>query len=292
MPKVTVADVVADGSPLSGRIAAPDGPPHALIIALHGGTYSSRYYDLTGSERSSALSNFAALGYRTVAVDRPGYGSTTGAAPAGCDLDAQAETIGEAVDLIHAQHGSDLPVFLIGHSIGGMIALLVAARGVEAPLIGVMASGLGVVWQPGIHEMWSSLVSDADTVTVPNEARDQLMFAGPVADAVQKDAGTDLHPLPVEELRGATTWHERMAAVGPAIGVPVLHVLPEHDGIWCSDDAAQRAAAKALSGARSATVRVQRHAGHSLDAHLAGWSHHLETASFLEACRLDAARPR
>lgn len=289
MLKVEEVDVVADGSTLSGRIAHPDGVPLALIVALHGGTYSSRYYDLAGAERSSAVRNYASLGYRVVAVDRPGYGATTGAEASSCGFDAQAEAIGDAVGLIHAQHGRDLPVFLIGHSIGGMIALLVAARGVQAPLIGVMASGLGVVWQPGIREMWSSLVADTDTVAVPNEAREQIMFAGPADDAVRKDAGSDLHPMPVEELKGAITWHERMPVVCPTVDVPILHVLPEHDGIWAAGDAAQRQAAAALTGSRRPAVRVQRHAGHSLDAHRAAWSHHLETASFVEACRLDVA---
>lgn len=286
MPQVTAVAAVADGTALSGRIAEPDDAPSALVVALHGGTYSSRYYDLGGAPRSSALHNYASLGYRTVAVDRPGYGATTGADPERCGFDAQADELARAVGAIHAQHGDGLPLFLVGHSIGGMIALLVASRGVAAPLIGVMASGMGVVWRPGILEMWSSLLGTDAAVAVPNEARDQIMFAGPVDAAVQQDAGTDLHPLPREELRGAVTWHERMPVVAPAITVPVLHVLPELDGIWSSDEDARHQAEAALKGSARPTVSVQRQAGHCVDAHLAGWSHHLETAAFLESCRL------
>lgn len=101
MPQVTAVNAVAEGTALSGRIAEPDDTPRALIVALHGGTYSSRYYDLGGASRSSAVRNYASLGYRVVAVDRPGYGATSGAAPERCGFDAQAEELGRTLDAIH-----------------------------------------------------------------------------------------------------------------------------------------------------------------------------------------------
>ena len=41
-----------------------------LIIAVHGGTYTSEYFDIPGH---SLLDQAAALGIPIVAVDRPGY---------------------------------------------------------------------------------------------------------------------------------------------------------------------------------------------------------------------------
>jgi len=178
-----------------------------------------------------------------IALDRPGYGTATGTAPEDSGLACQATLLRAAVAQLHAERGHGLPVFLVGHSIGGMVAMTVAAGVVDAPLRGVMTSGMGVVWQPGILEMWSSLIGDASPVAVPNEARDQIMFAADpslVDAAVQREAGTDLHPIPAEELRDAVTWHEAMPAVAADIRVPVLHVLPEHDGIWASDEHAQQ----------------------------------------------------
>lgn len=185
---------------------------------------------------------------------------------------------------LHQDRGDGLPAFLIGHSIGGMIALLMAAEAFDAPLRGVMASGMGMVWQPGILEMWSALVGEDPLVPVPNEARDQIMFAADPAltdPTVQREAAEDLHPIPVEELRGAITWHETMPSAAADISVPVLHVLPEHDGIWASDEYAQQQAAAGFKG-NAATVAVQRGAGHCLDAHRVGYAHHLAVGSFFE----------
>jgi pimeloyl-ACP methyl ester carboxylesterase len=47
---------------------------------------------------------------------------------------------------------------LIGHSIGGMLALRVAATRLAVPLSGVEVSGMGELWQPGLREMWGSLI--------------------------------------------------------------------------------------------------------------------------------------
>lgn len=292
MATVSTVEVEVGGQRLSGRAAEPDDNARAIVFALHGGSYSSRYYDLRAASRASALQNYASLGYRVIALDRPGYGAADDVAPEACSFTAQADALRAAVGQLHEDRGEGLPVFLIGHSIGGMIAMMVAVGEVGAPLRGVMASGMGMVWQPGILEMWSSLISEDSHVPVPNEARDQIMFATDPAlvdPAVQREAGEDLHPIPAEELRGAVAWHETMPVVAANIRVPVLHVLPEHDGIWAADEHAQRQAADALKTVDGAAVTVQRAAGHCLDAHRAGYAHHLATASFFETCL--AARP-
>ncbi|GAA4758339.1 alpha/beta hydrolase [Actinomycetospora chibensis] len=287
----TPIEITAAGHRLAGRIVEPTTTARALVLALHGGTYSSRYYDLQSSPRASALQNYADLGFAAVALDRPGYGIAANVEPAACGFGAQSEILRDALREVRRTRTDDLRVFLIGHSIGGMIALTMAADmaadGADTPLRGVMASGMGMVWQPGLREMWGSLLGESTTVSVPNEARDQVMFAadpGLVDPAVQRDAGADLHPLPAEELRGAIDWTEAMPGVAARISVPVLHVLPEHDGIWASDEHAQRQAAAAFEKVDGATVTVQRAAGHSLDAHRAGYAHHLATAAFFETC--------
>lgn len=288
MPLLAPIEVTVDGLRLSGRVAEPDTAPHAVLFALHGGSYSSRYYDL---RTASALRTYAGLGYRAVALDRPGYGAATGVAPAASAFPAQSATLRAAVDALHRERGDGLPVFLIGHSIGGMIAMTMAADGLEAPLRGVMASGMGMVWQPGIREMWSSLLGDAPAVPVPNEARDEIMFAADpelVDPAVQREAASDLHPIPTEELRCAVRWHETMPAVAAGIRVPLLHVLPELDGIWRADGPARQRAVDALAAVGGAEVTVARGVGHCLDLHRGGYAHHLATAAHFESCLLTA----
>ena len=67
-----------EDSVLSGRRSDPDsatgladGP---LLVALHGGSYSSKYFDSPGY---SLLDRAAAAGCSAVALDRPGYTAST-----------------------------------------------------------------------------------------------------------------------------------------------------------------------------------------------------------------------
>ncbi|WP_174300519.1 hypothetical protein [Caulobacter sp. S45] len=61
---------------MSGRRNAPRRGAHGaypLIISLHGGTYSSAYFDLPGY---SLLDTAEALDLPVLAMDRPGYGAS------------------------------------------------------------------------------------------------------------------------------------------------------------------------------------------------------------------------
>src|SRR5271155_4415850 len=69
-------DGPAHGMAFSGRSRIPSGSVPAdtpLVIALHGGTYSSTYFDVPGH---SLLDLAAQLGIPILAIDRPAYGTS------------------------------------------------------------------------------------------------------------------------------------------------------------------------------------------------------------------------
>jgi len=169
------APTTIDAGPLtlSARIRRPHQQPRGVIVALHGGTYDSSYYD-TGAD--GLLDLAATLGYLVVAVDRPGYGATHGADPELLTFDAQTTILSQALLRIWTDIAQRADMILIGHSIGGMLALCVAATRPAVPLRGVEVSGMGELWQPGLREMWGSLTGDAAEVTVPANAHNQVMY--------------------------------------------------------------------------------------------------------------------
>ncbi|ALG84762.1 alpha/beta fold hydrolase [Gordonia phthalatica] len=160
------------------------------------------------------------------------------------------------------------PIVLVGHSIGGMLSILTAAT-TNADLAGVEVSGLGELWQPGLREMWGSMIGDATEIDLPADAHAGVML-GPEetqrSDSVVRD-GELLRPIPMPELRDVVAWSDRLPAAAAAVTVPVSLTLAEFDKIWQNDAAAQDALARHFTA--SPTVQVQRflNAGHSIELH-------------------------
>ncbi len=107
---------------LSGRfLPATNGQPRALLVALHGGGYTSKYFD---TAPPSLLDFCASLGYSILALDRPGYGSATDVPRDQLSFDSQVPILRQALEKIWDDYGQQsVGMFLVGHSIGGMLSL-------------------------------------------------------------------------------------------------------------------------------------------------------------------------
>jgi pimeloyl-ACP methyl ester carboxylesterase len=199
--------------PFTGRASGPisgDGSS-PLVIAIHGGTYTSRYFDVPGY---SLLERAGANGVPAVAIDRYGYGGT----PCAPDMSilGQAARLREDLLRVWADHQGACPgVVLIGHSIGAAITLGLAADPGGLPLLGAAVSGIGVR-TPGDHaQMWNSL-PDLPTVEMPTPIKDQLMFGPPGSfdDAMPAASHIANAPVPKAELVDIVgEWQSRAAAV-------------------------------------------------------------------------------
>ncbi|PRC42659.1 alpha/beta hydrolase, partial [Mycobacterium sp. ITM-2017-0098] len=60
---------------MSGLVATVANP-RAVIVAVHGGATSAAYFDCPGRPELSLLRAAAASGFTTIALDRPGYGTS------------------------------------------------------------------------------------------------------------------------------------------------------------------------------------------------------------------------
>ncbi|MCR8526198.1 alpha/beta hydrolase, partial [Escherichia coli] len=148
----------------------PDAP---LIVALHGGTYTSEYFDIPGY---SLLDRAADLGIRVIALDRPNY---AGSSPLDADdsiILANARVLSDVIGEIWLDHGAGTSgIVLVGHSIGGAIVTAIAARSQNWPLLGIAVSGC-LVRVPGeSRAAWESL-PDIPMIDLPTPMKDQVMF--------------------------------------------------------------------------------------------------------------------
>jgi pimeloyl-ACP methyl ester carboxylesterase len=268
----TATDISADvsveagASRLSGRIAGPRTGHRGLIIAFHGGTYDCAYYD---GGPDSLLTLGALLGYLVVALDRPGYGATASAEPSDLSFDAQTRILSAAVKSLVKEYADGGRAVLAGHSIGGMLALRVAAEESASLIAGVEVSGLGQRWQPGLLEMWSSLISDAPSVTIPAEPHGQVMLgpAGSYAAGTQERNAALIRPMSMPELIDVCAWADALPAVAAQVSVPVSVTLAEHDHIWQADPDARAAVAAHFTASPSARIELFPSAGHSIELH-------------------------
>ncbi len=283
-PAGTAADTVA--GPGAGR-----GKP--LIAALHGGTYTARYFDVAGSPQGTFIDLAAAAGYRVVCFDRPGYGASTALPPAENTFARHARLLAGAIAQATARFPAD-GVFLAGHSIGGMIAMMIAAGDVDFRLTGLSVTGMGAVIRAGgpAHAL-ASLPPD-ETVDLPYDQRDQVMF-GPASTwtgaAVQAAHGS-YAPTPVRELIQAPQWpDEHLPGLAPRITVPVHNALAEFDALWDSTPANVEHFAKLLTAAPFVDANIARATGHSIDHHILGHALHLRQLAFAEECQLWASQP-
>lgn len=110
------------GAGLAGDLAlsrwAPAGPPRAMILALHGfGDYAPSVYD-------GAAAYWAGRGLLVYAYDQRGFGRNPGRG----DWPGADRLIGDAAAVaaaLRARHPG-LPLYLLGHSMGGGVALAAA----------------------------------------------------------------------------------------------------------------------------------------------------------------------
>jgi len=121
----------ARGRQIAWRGWAPVTDAAAVIVISHGfGEHSGRY-DHVGER-------LARDGHAVYALDHHGHGASDGARARICFEDAVAD-LDHLIDLAGARHASR-PIFLLGHSMGGAIALRYALAHQER-LAGLILSG-------------------------------------------------------------------------------------------------------------------------------------------------------
>ena len=272
-----------DGVTIAAVSAGESAAGKPVIVALHGGTYTGRYFDVAGSAQGSFMDVAAAGGYRVVSFDRPGYGGSTALAPAENTFARHAALLAPAI----AQAAGDSPVLFVAHSIGAMIALMIAGAPHDFRLIGAAVSGVGaVIRRPGAADALATLPPD-ETIDLPYDQRDMVMF-GPAgtftAEGVEQAHGS-YAPTPVRELIAAPKWADDvLPGLAPRIVVPVHHELAEFDALWDSTPENVARFAKLLTGVPFVDASIARGTGHSIDHHILGHAFHLRELAFAEEC--------
>jgi lysophospholipase len=122
----------AAGTQIYSQAWLPDGEPRAALVIAHGfGEHSARY--------AHVGDKLAAAGYAVYALDHRGHGRSEGKRAMLEQWDHVLDDLGALIAKARERH-PDVPVFLLGHSLGGAIALSYAMRH-QDQLAGLALSG-------------------------------------------------------------------------------------------------------------------------------------------------------
>lgn len=278
-------------NPLDGRWTTTERNDTPLLVCLHGGGYDSRYFDAPGS---SLLSRAAAVGFPALALTRPGHPADEESARRQPSFTEAAAIISEAVADAWQRLGDGRPgVVLLGHSIGGAIAVHVAAQTHTWPLLGLTVSGVGDVVSPRAKEQFTHFPPDI-AVDFPFEATRPVLY-GPDW-TLHETTLTDGAALPVttpsaDMLEMGTKWTDDLPKLALSVDVPVQYVLAEFDGFWVVSEERADAFGRLFSRAPFVDASLWLGTGHNIEHHRLGDAYVRTVLTFAERCAMEKRRP-
>jgi pimeloyl-ACP methyl ester carboxylesterase len=266
---------------VSGTLIRPERIARTqLLVCIHGGGCNSHYFDLNGCSMAQEATT---RGYCVLLIDRPGYGGNP-ALPTQHPIAESAPAIRRFIDECRAHVPEADGVAIVGHSIGGAIALHLASGCGDWPLTGIAISGIGEQPAPAIREI--QLPPEAEKVDPPATLTDSLFFAG--GEPLSWKAIASLRKaaelwLVAEVTDVMETWPRQWPEIARSIRVPVHLRLAEHERIWGSGEDAVRRMAARLSNAAS-DAELLRGGGHLFEVSKRGPELLRAQLDFLDRC--------
>ncbi|MFD2416077.1 alpha/beta hydrolase [Amycolatopsis pigmentata] len=311
-PSCTETDLPVTGpdgpATMHGQLCLPaGGPPAAVQLLVHGGTYNRYYWDLPyDPDRYSYQRDMAAHGYATFAVDLLGTGRSTRPPAARLLIGAEAASLHDVVGHLRAGRAGGVrfgKVVIAGHSVGSGIVAFEAARyhdvdGViltgitHVPSVPALTTGAGTGLEPAFLDRRFEGADPAYFVTKPG-ARAGLFYAKNDSDprVIAADEATK-DEVSAPGMATVAVFGIVMPATS-GITVPVFQAVGGSDVLFCGVLALRDCSTAAslreqeapyYSAAANLTTYVLPGAGHSLALHENAGAYRDATRAWLTAC--------
>lgn len=279
-----------DRFPITGDYIAPSVPPAAvdfpLVVAIHGGSYTNKYFDIEGH---SLVERSAALGIPIFALNRPCYAESGTFALDQASIPNNTRVINDALhQLWDTRRGPARGIFIIGHSIGAAITILIAAMEKKWPLLGIAVSGVGMTCPQHLLEKFRKLPPDSMT-NFDVATKDAVMF-GPASTFIPGVPGlchsADAE-IPTRELLDINfEWPRLLGEAAPLVRVPIHYRQAEFDRLWNVDEGEVIAFKQCFTHSPLIDAELFRSAGHCIDFHRPSCAFQLQQLAFALKCSI------
>ncbi|MFI6978115.1 alpha/beta fold hydrolase [Embleya sp. NPDC050154] len=296
------------GLTLSGLLARP-GPgvrPRGLLLALHGGGSRAAYWHREGAAEGSLLLLGAGLGWAVLAIDRPGYGASAGLARERQGLDAQADLVFALLDEVaesladspaeaagipagaESKGPGRLPVFVVAHSMGAILALRMGADKRGRELLGLAVGGAPLRYTPQRLAEFASVPTEGDFVPSTGGGTPDTFFGPPGSydPALLTRAGRVAAAVPMAEFLDVRETPHTLPAVLARVVPPVHWTVAEFERSQPAGPEVPDEARELLAAAGWVETHTQRGVGHNISLHHAARAYHLRVLAFAEECLL------
>lgn len=286
----TLSGHFCNPEPSSPSYVALDDSRRPLVVAIHGGSYSSTYFD--ADAKHSAVLCSKGLGVPVVAIDRPLYQGTSSFYPL---PEGKSYHDGLAVHLhehilptLWKEYGQGCgSMVLLCHSLAVPSAVMLAgwharerAQGDTPayPLSGLIVHGFGSQNKRTIVEQNDETPPEQmpEFIDIPLEVKDTGMFDQETVDpAIYKQTKRLNNPMPYAELGDykAVWGGEKWRALCGAVELPVMIGIAEKDSLWEGTEEHVREFAGGFSGSERVDASLVKGAPHCIELSLwaQGW---------------------
>ncbi len=226
------AFVTSDGLSLPVRQWLPEQPPRAIVLGLHGfNDYSKAFDKVPGAPGVGPT--LAAHGIAVFAYDQRGFGATAnrGLWP------GRDALVGDFAAMTKALKGAfpDVPLYVVGESMGGAVVMAALAREQNLPVAGAVLAA-PAVWGKQTMPALYRVALWVGSHLLPRYKPTGRSLGRMASDNIEmlRDNGRD--PLFIKETRidavsGLSDLMDEALAVADAIRVPVLYLYGKKDQI-------------------------------------------------------------
>jgi alpha-beta hydrolase superfamily lysophospholipase len=216
----------ASGARLALYTWPAQGRPRAVVLGLHGFGDSGEF------AFGPAAEAWQARGITVYAVDQRGFGAnpTQRQWPGAPRLEADAITVAQ---MLRARH-PDVPLVVVGHSMGGGVALAAAAQGMPADglvLVGPAIVG-GAALNPFLRAGGWTMATLAPERRWTGDGVVEIMPTDNI-EALRRAVEDPRHfgTASSRELYGLVQVMDRATAAAPLVEIPTLTLMGVHDEV-------------------------------------------------------------